>query len=64
MTALPDISERCSFMVREAIRQREATSPERVARMARRQWERQEQQAHNRRFAMPALPPPASSGAT
>ncbi len=31
MTALPDISERYSFMVREAIRQREAISPERVA---------------------------------
>ncbi len=58
VTALPDIPERYSWLVREAIRQREASSPERLARHARREWERQAQQAQNRRIAMPSLPPP------
>ena len=48
VTALPDIPQQYSFRVREAIRQREASSPERLARVARREWERQAQQAHRR----------------
>jgi hypothetical protein len=58
VTALPDNGQQYSWMVREAIRQREATSPERLARHARRDWERQAQEAANRRIAMAALPPP------